>query len=378
MSWGLGFLAAGLAVLYPLAIYPLLVVLAARLRPRPWQSGTVKGKIAHVITVYNEETRIREKLLNSLAVAPEGREFEILVASDGSDDGTERIVAEFADRGVRWLPFARRGKEQAQRDAIAATDAPWIVFSDASTRIEKHAIEKLLEPFADARVGAVSGTDLLDVSGESTGEDLYVRYEMAVRRSEARAGSLVGLSGCFFAARREVAEEILPDVPSDMGTALISIARGGRAVVVDDAVALYAATREAGREFRRKKRTALRGIRGIFRYRRALSWRRPLMSWQILSHKWMRFLAPFFTLAAAVALVGGWWSGELWAVWLAPVTAVGFVAALLAMWTASGLNRFRLLRVASFFLLVNGALLAAWWAWLRGGRDVVWTPTARV
>ena len=102
------------------------------------------------------------------------------------------------------------------------------------------------------------------------------------------------------------------------------------------------------------------------------------MSWQILSHKWMRFLAPFFTLAAAVALVGGWWSGELWAVWLAPLTAVGFVAALLAMWTASGLNRFRLLRVASFFLLVNGALLAAWWAWLRGGRDVVWTPTARV
>ena len=41
MSWGLGFLVAALAVLYPLAIYPLLVVIAARLRPRPWQSGTV-------------------------------------------------------------------------------------------------------------------------------------------------------------------------------------------------------------------------------------------------------------------------------------------------------------------------------------------------
>lgn len=368
------FVASVLAIAYPIAIYPLLVQLLARVRPRPWRTGETDLKVAHLITVFNEERRIALKLDNALALEPPAGGLETVVISDGSDDGTERIVRGYADRGVRWIGCERQGKERAQMTAIRSIDAEILVFSDASSLLEKDSMIELIRPFADPSVAAVSGTDRLETVGTETGEDLYIGYEMRLRRAESRAGSLVGLSGCYFAIRREVCERWVPEVPNDMGSALIAIAMGRRAVAVDGARCTYGATTSTTREFQRKKRTALRGLRGLIAYRCALTRGGWVEAWQVFSHKVMRFLAPFFAVAAVATLAVGSWIGLFWAQLLL-AGSVALVATALAGMLAPA--RLRPLRGASFLVLSMAAVGSAWFSILKRDRAALWAPTER-
>ncbi len=365
-----------LAAVYPVLLYPLLVMLLARFRPRPWREADVHEPVAHLITVHNEEQRIRGKLENSLElVAPRGG-IETIVISDGSSDRTEEIVERYASRGVRLIRCPRRGKERAQIDALHEICAPIVVFSDAATRLEPDAITALIAPLADPEVAAVSGTDRLNLPDRSTGEDLYVSYEMALRRAECLSGSLVGLSGCLFAVRRELCDLWVPDVPNDMGSALLAIATGRRAVAAERALCTYGALGSPGSEFRRKRRTALRGIRGLFAYRSAMARGGPVEVWQVVSHKLMRFLVPFFVLLALGSLAVGALGGLGWARWpflLAVVAGgVGSLGVVFPRLTA-----FRPLRALSFALLTMAAVISAWVGVFRRDRGVVWVPTER-
>jgi len=365
-----------LAALYPVAIYPACVRAAAALRRRSWRTGPWTERVAHVITVHNEEPRIAAKLENSLALEAPAGGVETIVVDDGSTDGTGAVVGTFASRGVAWIAHPRAGKEAAQIAAVRSTSCGVIVFSDASTRIDPGALREILAPFRDPEVGAVSGTDRPEGAGSGTGEDLYVRYEMALRRAESRAGSLVGLSGCFFAVRREIAEALLPEVPSDLGSALLAIARGKRAVAQDLATCSYTSTTEVEKEFARKRRTALRGLRCLWAYRGAISIRRPLVSWEILSHKVARFLSPFFLGLAVAALAAGALRGERAALVTLPVVLAG-IAVAVASASSDALRRASSFRAAAFFLVSNLAVLAAWLDLLSGKRLAVWTPTSR-
>lgn len=368
---------AVLGAVYPVLVYPLLVLALGRIRPKPWLTGPASAEIAHIVTVYNEEARIAKKLQNCVSLKwPTSCPHETIVASDGSTDGTERIVREFADRGIRWLACPRRGKEAAQIDAVRSTRAPLLVFSDAAALLEPEALDALLEPFRDPSVLAVSGTDVLEAQDVDTGEGLYVRFEMAVRRAESLAGSLVGLSGCFFAVRREIALQWIPGIPSDMASALLSIAAGGRAVAARDARCVYSVTRRAGSEFARKRRTALRGLRCLWHHRRTLSPTRPLVSWEILSHKWWRFSMPFWivaALASALLALAVWWPVLAW-------LAVGALLLVVAWTWIAGRSAVRgtMASRATVFLGVSlAAVFAAWSDFLRGRDEATWTPTAR-
>ena len=370
------FLALAALAVYPMGIYPFLVIGLAKLRPRPWREAPYTGRVTHIVAVFNEERRIRAKLENSIALAAPPGGVDILVVSDGSTDGTQGIVREYEGRGVRWMGLARRGKEAAQIDAVHAVSGEVLVFSDASTTIDREGLVRILEPFADPVVAAVSGTDRVASAAGSTGEDLYVRYEMAVRRAEALAGSLVGLSGCFFAVRREVAERFLLEAPSDMGAALVSIGLRRRAVAKDDATCTYALAGGTDHEFARKRRTALRGIRGLWLYAPLVSRGRLVARWQVLSHKQLRFVSPLFLVGAVVVAIAAAVSGRTWGLVVASVIASAAVIVAVAEVVPSA-RRSRLLRATHFFALANAAVVAASIDFAVGRRQAAWSPTSR-
>lgn len=365
-----------LAAVYPIAMYPVAVSVLARLRPRPWRQGPVDGPAAHIVTVFNEERRIASKLENTARLVPPRGGLETVVVSDGSNDRTAQIVAQLADETIRFMDLPRQGKERAQLAAIASTTAPFIVFSDASAMLEVDALQQVLAPFADSRVAAVSGTDELSGDTGGSGESLYVGYEMRLRRSEALIETVVGLSGCFFAARRDVAERLLADVPSDMGAALIALATRRRAVPADGARCRYTATPRVAREFARKRRTALRGLRGLWAYRSALRNGTWVARWQLVSHKWLRFAVPWWLAAGFVCCGVAAGQGEDWAVGVTAIALLAGSAAALGL-VAARLRSVAPIRAASFFFLTNAAVMAAWLDWLRGSDKVQWIPTER-
>jgi cellulose synthase/poly-beta-1,6-N-acetylglucosamine synthase-like glycosyltransferase len=198
--------AIGLAA-YAFVAYPLLLALLARVRgpgvpevgdPHPWPTVTIS------LPAYNEERQIRGALDALLALDYPAERRRVLVVSDGSTDGTDGIVAAYADRGVELIALAeRRGKTAAEAAAAGAIDTDLVLNTDASIRLHPASLKALVRALEDPTVGVASGRDVSvgdgDADDANEGERGYVGYEMTVRALETRVGGIVGASGSCYA-----------------------------------------------------------------------------------------------------------------------------------------------------------------------------------
>ncbi len=352
--------------------YPLTLAVLARISPRPVVRADITPSLSLVIAVHNGESALANKLESTLALDYAG-ELEILVASDGSTDGTNRIAEGFAARGVKLVALEeRRGKEAAQAAAIAKAQGEILVFTDVTAELEPTALTAIVRPFADPTVGCVSSEDRVDSDG---GEGAYVRFEMALRRLENEASSLVGLSGSFFAVRCEFGTPWPSDLASDFRSALEAARRGMRAVSEPLARARFKATTDPAREWQRKVRTLRRGIAVLSSHRDILHPRHGRVAFSLWGHKLARFTSPFALMVAGLASAAAAPFSLAAAVLFAlQAAAYGLGAASLA---SPLVARFLPARLAGFFVLVNASILVAWMHHWRGERAVVWEPTRR-
>ena len=273
--------------------YPLTLLLLGKFIGKDVKRASIYPAVTFIITVHNEEKRIRDKLENMLGIDYPKDKLQILVASDGSSDQTNQIVSEYRNSGVQLLDIAGRGgKENAQKEAIKNATGEVLVFSDVATMLEAGGLEQMVSNFADNTVGCVSSEDrLLGRDGRPSGEGVYLRYEMWLRRLEARVSSLVGLSGSLFAARKEVCEDFSGEMQSDFRTVLNSMKMGLRGISDPLAVGIYQDTADPKREWDRKVRTVLRGITVFFSHLHLLNvFRYGLFSYQLFCHKLLRWL----------------------------------------------------------------------------------------
>lgn len=375
----IGFWVSLVGLCFSYFIYPLvLTVLPVR---RKKALPDVEGappirKVSLIVTVHNEAARIREKIENCLAL--EYDSLEIIVASDASDDGTDDVVRDYGDQGVKLARAdARKGKEYAQLQAIKVASGDILVFSDVATAIPEDAIRRMMRYFDDPEVGAVSSEDrFLARDGRIVGEGAYVRYEMWLRKLESSRAGLVGLSGSFFAARRSVCQDWDIYSPSDFNTALNCARVGLVAVTAPDVVGFYQDVADASREYQRKVRTIIRGLTALSRHPEVLNpLKFRLFAFQVFGHKVMRWLAPWFGLilfCLSVVLA------KANAVYLiALVGQLMFLGAVgVAYWMPSLRDR-TLLKIPFFFVQANAAVAHAGVSFLSGRRMTVWTPSKR-
>jgi glycosyltransferase involved in cell wall biosynthesis len=369
-------LAAGF-VAYTYVGYPILLAAIAAFRGRPVTRADITPLVSFVITVHNEERRIEGKLANTLEQSYPRARMEILVASDGSSDRTDDIVRAFEPRGVRLVRTGERGgKEAAQLAAISASGGEILVFSDAGTMVPPDGVAAIVRNFADPSVGCVSSEDrVVDADGAGSGESSYIKYDMLLRRLETRVGSVTGLTGAFFAARREVCRQWAVDLPSDFRTVLVSMRQGLRGVSDPRSLAYYRSIPDESREFQRKVRTIIRGMATLHRERDCLNpGRHGLFAWQLWSHKVCRWLVPFALLVVLFTSAMLLREPVYQAAFLgqAAVYLVALAGLSRSRWTGS-----RLLRIPTFFLLANVSIVQAWYRFVAGQRVVSWTPSAR-
>ena len=363
---------------YSYFLYPAVLMI---LRDNPTaliDTAEPGPRLTIIVAARNERRRIRRKLEETIALRENYSGLEILVASDASDDGTDDIVREFAADGVRLVRTEERnGKEFAQREAIRAATGEIIMFTDAGTTIVTDSIGRLVTLFADPSIGAVSSTDrIINEDGSVSGEGLYIRYEMWLRELESRKVSLIGLSGSFFAATRDVCRLWDTDIPSDLAVAINTRILGLRAVSDRAVIGEYRDTRNPDHEFQRKIRTIVRGMTAIARKREVLNpFRFGKLAFQLWSHKVLRWAVPWFGAcytAGALAAVSS--SSNAWPL-LAPVVAVLLLSALGALSTY--LRRLPVVGASFFFVQVNLAALFAALQFVGGRRVTMWAPTAR-
>lgn len=369
---------SGFLVFFAYFGYPMTLLPVGWVRGRDVKRTSVLPSVTFIVTVHNEETRIKGKLENTFNLLYPKNKLQILVASDGSSDRTNDIVRDHCSQGVVLLDMPdRKGKESAQKEAVKVATGEIIVFSDAATIMSPGGLRQLVSSFADSTVGCVSSEDrLLGRDGKQSGEGLYVRYEMWLRALESRAGSLVGLSGSLFAARKEVCGDFSSEMQSDFRTVLNSVKMGLRGVSDPLAVGLYQDAADQKREWDRKIRTVVRGLTVFFRHIELLNvFRYGLFSYQLFCHKFIRWSVPFFlilALASNVALIHG---AFIYDVLLAlQISLYGFgILGLLR----PKMQHMVVVKIPMYFLAVNASILFAWWRYLSGQRIVTWDPTKR-
>jgi len=365
-------------VLYSYAGYPLLLLALSRIRSRPVRKAPIEPSVSFIITAHNEQSRICEKLDNTLQLAYPRDKLEIIVASDCSTDGTDAIVQSYASHGIQLVRAPqRKGKESAQKHALGHASGEIVVFSDVATSLEPLAVRRFVENFADPSIGGVSSVDrVVGNNGEVTGEGAYVRYEMFLRSLESNTNSLVGLSGSCFAARRDACDPWREDLQSDFNTVLNSVRRGLRGVSDPEVRGYYRHGLSDRREFDRKVRTIVRGITVFMNSLELLNpFSYGLFAWQLFSHKLCRWLVPWCLLMGlasnvALATASAIYAGSLFA-------QIAFYGADAFVLLTNHPPRLGVLRIPAFFVSANLATAAAWVKYLQGERFQVWQPSER-
>lgn len=370
--------------LYSYFIYPISLKALSAFRDEKAQKSVVEDvenlpDLTLIVTAYNEEKRIREKIENTLSLDYPGDKLTLIVASDCSTDETDAIVNEYSERNVKLVRAEERlGKENAQLTAIKTVEKGIIVFSDTATKIEPDGLKILAKYFLDEDIGAISSEDrFVSKNGEVAGEGAYVKYEMWLRKQESQLSGLVGLSGSFFAARVEVCQEWDIHSPSDFNTALNCARLGFKAVTAPDVLGFYTDLADPSKEYARKIRTVIRGMTALERHPDVLNpFKFGLFSYQVISHKLLRWTVPWTLLALFV--VTPFAMGASFDIYsLALLAQIAFYGTAIAAHFVPKLLKIGPVKLVYFFIQVNVALFDASLKFLSGTRMTVWQPSAR-
>ena len=277
-----------------------------------------------MVCAYNEESIIDAKMENCRSLRyPQGK-LHFVFVTDGSTDHTNERLQTYPEVTVVFKP-ERRGKTAALNHGIHHVMTPIIAFTDANTMLNQDAMLEIARLFQDGKVGCVSGEKRVcatsdgDTAGE--GEGAYWRYESALKKMDSELCSAMGAAGELFAIRtelyREMAENTLLD---DFMMSMLIVRDGYRIAYTDKAYAMETGSASMEEESKRKRRIAAGGLQSIWRLRGLLfDIRRPLVSFQFVSHRVLRWsITPVALLALVpfnVALVwmkAGWLYNLTW------------------------------------------------------------------
>ncbi len=356
--------------------YPALIRLWAAGRRRPHSAWDWNPAVSVVVVAFNEANKIGNRIQNLLAVDYPRERLEILLASDGSTDGTVELARSYEGDRVRVIPFAtRRGKAAVLNDVVPKAGGEIVILADARQPFEAGALRALVTPFAGPQVGAVSG-ELVLANREGTtalgeGVGFYWRYEKFIRRNESLVDSTVGVTGAIYAIRHELFEPIPEDTILDDVLIPMRIAGRGYRVIFEPAALAYdRAAATAREEFTRKVRT----IAGNFQLFAREPWLlHPLRNrlWlQTVSHKGLRLITPVLLLAtmgANLLLLGGSFYQ-----WMLAGQAFFYGGALGGYLLHRAGSKIPLLSVPYVLCLLNWATVVAFIRFLTGRQRATW------
>lgn len=358
--------------------YPVLVYLASVISPRGVKKGEIEPTVTVLITAFNEENAIREKLENTLSIEYPKDKIEILVASDGSTDRTDEIVKEFEDKGVKlFRKEGRVGKTATQNAAVELAAGEIILFSDATTAYRSDVFRTLLPNFADESVGCVAGR-LVYVDEMSSnvgkGAQSYWGYETFIKIAESQTCSLIGASGCLYAVRKSAYEPLYPEACSDFLICTSVFRKGLRSVFEPEAVCTEETNRDADHEMKMRVRVISQTFTDLWRNRDMLNpFKSGFFAIELISHKVLRYAVPLILLVAYCACFALASESIIYSLIFAGQTAFYLLGGIGWLLERAG-HRLGVLAMPLYFLLANLASAVAFYKFLRGETYTRWDP----
>ncbi|MCB5247786.1 MAG: glycosyltransferase family 2 protein [Candidatus Cloacimonetes bacterium] len=296
------------ALAYHLAGYPLILAIAnlCRSRKKPETAESAEYPSVTVLCpARNEEDVIEAKIRSFLQLDYPPDRLKMIVISDDSDDATNAIVSRYRDQRVELLvQKPRRGKPSAHNLVLPLLDSDYVLSTDANSIFAPDALQLLVKKMlSDPRLAVVSGELKLTAGeGGKSGEGLYWRYESWLKQLDSDFHSLIGANGSLFLIRRELFLPVDPQSVDDFERVLTVLKQGFRAAYEPRSNVFEEETESAGQEMARKIRIITREWYVLERNLALLNpFRHPAASFQLVSHKLLRWLFFVFVLTGFLA-----------------------------------------------------------------------------
>lgn len=369
---------------YGILLY-FLVKLKVTIRPAKalFYSDQELPEVTLFIAAYNEEDYIESKIKNSLALEYPRQKLQIVIVTDGSNDGTIQIVDRYKEI-LHFFQPERRGKIAAVNRVMPYVQTPIVVYTDANTLLNKKAIIMIVRHFKDQRVGAVAGEKRVIIedkdSASGAGEGFYWRYESALKRWDSALHSVVGAAGELFAIRTQLHQEIPQDtIIEDFYTTLTIAKQGYRVVYEPAAYAMEGPSASVKEELKRKIRIAAGGIQAIVRLKSLLNvFEYGILSFQYISHRVLRWtITPFaliFLLVSNFLLLK---TGQLFYEMFFAGQVLFYLLAVVGYFLESKQIKLKVFFVPYYFFIMNYAVFVGIIRYLKGSQSVVWEKAKR-
>ncbi len=334
-------------------------------------------RLSVVLSAFDEEACIAEKIRNCLALDYPPDRLEILVGCDGCTDRTAALAREAGGGRVQVHELSpRSGKANVLSRVVPLASGDLVLLTDANTMLEPGAAKALARRFRDPSCGAAVGRlRLVDPEQGAIAESAYWKYETALKYWEGKSGCVIGANGGLYAIRRLLWSPLLPDtIVDDLVVPLRIAARGWRVRFEPDAVAVEEVASGAG-EFERRARIGAGDWQALTRSPDVLDPRNGFLFFAFVSHKLLRWATPLLLAAALLASLAAAAQPGAWGYRALFLAEVGFLALALAGRRGAG---GRLGAIAHHFVAMNAALAVGFWRFVRGTQRAAWDRTARL
>ncbi len=348
--------------IYVFAGFVIVLWLFSKFRQRPVLKADITPSISIIICAFNEEKHIRQKIANCLEFDYPKDRMEIIAISDGSSDGTYKILEEMESSTLRVYRMpAQQGKTACQNFAVTVAKNEVLFFTDATVMHPSGALRLLVRALHDPSVGCVTGKPIFTKDGSPVSKGLSKRdsYEFYLRDKLASVATLFGAQDCMYVIPRHLYAPVRPDLDSGFVGPLQLLERGYRTVYEPEALALI--NRPAPNikdEFSRRSRIALRGMRGLFYMGRLMNpfWY-GFIAIALISTRLLRWLTPVFLIIMLVSNL--FIATSPFYLWALALQLVFYAAALCAFVIARGGRRlsFPLYAPLYFCVLACSALV---------------------
>lgn len=288
--------------------YPImLMALNALLKGKTVRTAEITPTLSLIVSCYNEADVIEQKINNCLAIDYPPSQLEIIFVSDGSDDDTDEIIKKYTNEGIKLIrQEGRLGKTMGLNLALEKASGEIVVFSDANAMYQVDALKMLVRNFHDPSVGYVVGAALYKDDEESaagSSENIYWKYEVFIKKIESKLHSVVGGDGAIYAIRKSLYQPLHQEDINDFVNPLQIIVKGYRGVFDADAICYEQTAGDFDKEGKRKQRIVNRSFSGLMKNKVVLNpFKHGFYSIEVLSHKLLRWLIPFFILVAAIGI----------------------------------------------------------------------------
>lgn len=359
--------------------YPICVaILSLMLNRKKIKKGHYEPMVSILIAAHNEEKAIKQTIENKLKLNYPKDKLEVIVVSDGSTDNTDSIVSQYATQGVRLLrQEPRNGKTSALNMAVGEANGEILVFSDANSLYAQGALRILMQNFNDLSVGYVTGKMIYTNPDGSTigdGCSAYMKYENLLRELETKASSVVGVDGGIDAVRKELYQPMNPDQLPDFVLPLKVIDQGYRVVYEPEAILKEPSLKAPKDEYKMRVRVSLRALWALWDMRHLLTLSPSfLYSWQLWSHKILRYMCFVFLLGAYLTNLAIWSDSGFYKLFFVLQNMAYLCAIVFPILNKKG-RLSRLLYLFNYFALLNLASAHAFIKFLLRQKQVMWTP----